>query len=120
MTDTAALGWISCPATSAPAPADFDAPVWSRRLYPDNAYGPEIEQRYGVRSGTLRAPMVLTIRVAGKRHACQGLCGHLIQRGQLHGAEMITPEITGSRRFCVCCVTTEKPESEFTPRSAAA
>lgn len=106
-------GWQPCPATT--APAERDAPVWSRRMYPSNLYGPQAEQQYGVRSGTLRAPMDLTVREARKEYCCQGSCGHLIQPGQLHGSSA-----GGERRFCACCVATEKPQSEFTPRSAAA
>jgi len=118
MVTAADSGWKPCPATSAPAAPG--APAWSTRIYQDNVHGPQVEQEHGVRSGTLHAPLDLTIRVAGKQHACQGMCGHLIQRGQLHGAEMITPEIAGSRRFCACCVTIEKPGSEFIPRGRAA
>lgn len=84
-------------------------------MYPGNVHGPQVEQEHGARSGTLRAPLDLTIQVAGNQHCCQGNCGHLIQRGQLHGSEAF-----GGRRFCACCVTAEKPDSEFIPQGRAA
>lgn len=97
-------GWVPCPAVTAPAP--LGAAVWSARLYGRHVQGPDIEQEYGVTGGILTASQALTITVAGAEDVCQGSCGHLIARGQLCGAYMST-------RYCVCCITTDEPESTF-------
>jgi len=110
-------GWVSCPSVTAPAP--LGTPVWSLRLSERHVWVRDllgrfgdVEGRYGVRGGFLTGPDALVIRVACTERCCQGAgCGHLIQRGQIHGAQMITPEITGSSGYCACCITAEEPGS---------
>jgi hypothetical protein len=103
-----AAGYAPCPAQAAPAPAG--TPVWSVRLNWGLVSGDLYRNRYGVPGGELGHPAILTVRAAADSYLCAD-CRHAIPRGALHGSN-------AGAHYCVCCIITTQPESQFRTRAA--
>jgi hypothetical protein len=83
------------PAPCVPLAAERGTAAWTRRLEGGRPAG-------------------LTVKEAGRAHCCIA-CGHTIARGVLYGAS-----VSGLLHYCTCCVTLDRPETQFIPGKKAA
>lgn len=82
---------MTCP----PLAAERGTSVWTRRLE-------------GGR------PAALTVKKAARAHCCIA-CAHDIPSGVWYGAS-----VSGLLHYCGCCVTPDRPETQFIPGRKAA